>query len=143
MRLVHESSKKISKKRCRRDTMTTISSPAVAKVALYQLALLLPASAALLGLNQVIAYSVLLGGLIQIIPQAWFTRQAFRFAGARRVQSIVSAMYWGETGKVVLSAVLFTAAFLLVRPLNVGALFSSFVITILVQWLSVFAILKR
>ena len=59
------------------------------------------------------------------------------------MQSIVSAMYWGETGKVVLSAVLFTAAFLLVRPLNVGALFSSFVIMILVQWLSVFAILKR
>ena len=89
------------------------------------------------------AYSVLLGGLIQIIPQAWFARQAFRYAGARRVQSIVSAMYWGETGKVVLSAVLFTATFLLVSPLSVGALFSSFVTMILVQWFSIFTVLKR
>ena len=123
--------------------MTTISLPVVKKVALYQLALLLPASAALLGWNMQIAYSVMLGGLIQIVPQAWFARQAFRFAGARRVQSIVSAMYWGETGKVVLSAVLFTATFLLVSPLNVGALFSSFVVMILVQWFLVFTILKR
>ena len=123
--------------------MTTISLPAINKVALYQLALLLPASAALLGWNTVIAYSVLLGGLIQVFPQAWFARQAFRFAGARRVQSIVSAMYWGETGKVVLSAVLFTATFLMVNPLSVGALFSSFVIMILVQSFLVFTILKR
>ena len=123
--------------------MTTISLPAVKKVALYQLALLLPASALLLGWSSVVAYSVLLGGLIQIIPQAWFARQAFRYAGARRVQSIVSAMYWGETGKVVLSAVLFTATFLLVSPLSVGALFSSFVTMILVQWFSIFTVLKR
>jgi ATP synthase protein I len=123
--------------------MTTISLPAVKTVALYQLALLLPASAALLGWDWVIAYSVLLGGLIEIIPQAWFARQAFRYAGARRVQSIVSAMYWGETGKVVLSAVLFTTTFLMVSPLNVGALFSSFVIMILVQWFSIFIVLKR
>ena len=123
--------------------MTTISLPAVKKVALYQLALLLPAAVALLVWDAVVAYSALLGGLIQIIPQAWFALQAFRYAGARRVQSIVSAMYWGETGKVVLSAVLFTATFLLVSPLNVGALFSSFVIMILVQWFSIFTVLKR
>ena len=122
--------------------MTTISLPAVKKVALYQLALLLPASAALLGWDTVVAYSALLGGLIQIVPQAWFARQAFRYAGARRVQSIVSAMYWGETGKVLLSAVLFTATFLLVSPLHVGALSSSFVTMILVQWFSTYTVLK-
>lgn len=123
--------------------MTTIALPAVKKVALYQIALLLPASAALLGWDTVVAYSVLLGGLIQLIPQAWFARQAFRYAGARRVQSIVSAMYWGETGKVVLSAVLFITTFLLVSPLNVGALFGSFVAMILVQWFSILRVLKR
>lgn len=122
--------------------MTTISLPAVKKVALYQLVLLLPASAALLGWDAVVAYSALLGGLIQIVPQAWFARQAFRYAGARRVQSIVSAMYWGETGKVLLSSVLFTATFLLVSSLHVGALFSSFVTMILVQWFSTYKVLK-
>jgi ATP synthase protein I len=123
--------------------MTTISFPAVKRVALYQLALLLPVAALLVSWSTVVSYSVLLGGLIQIFPQAWFARQAFRFAGARRVQSIVSAMYWGETGKVVLTAVLFTVTFLMVKPLNVGALFSCFVLMILIQWILVFKLLKR
>ena len=90
-----------------------------------------------------LAYSVLIGGLIQICPQAWFARQAFRYAGARKVQSIVRAMYWGETGKVVLTTVLFVGTFLMVSPLNVGAMFSSFVIMILVQCLLVVILLKR
>jgi len=123
--------------------MTTISLPAVSRVALYQLGLLIPIAAALINWSPEIAYSVLIGGLIQIGPQAWFARQAFRFAGARRVQSIVRAMYWGETGKVVLTAVLFTSTFLMVSPLDVGALFCSFVIMILVQWFLVFTIVKR
>ena len=123
--------------------MTTISLPAVSRVALFQLGLLLPVAAALLNWSSEIAYSVLIGGLIQIGPQAWFARQAFRFAGARRVHSIVRAMYWGETGKVVLTAVLFTGTFLMVSPLNVGALFCSFVIMILVQCFLVFTIVKR
>ena len=123
--------------------MTTISLPPVKRVALYQLAGLIPLCAILFFWNSVLAYSVLIGGLIQIFPQAWFARQAFRFAGARKVQSIVRAMYWGETGKVILTAVLFIAVFLLVRPLHVGALFSSFLVMILLQGLLVAWLLKR
>lgn len=123
--------------------MTTISLPPVKRVALYQLAGLISVCATLHFWNSVLAYSVLIGGLIQICPQAWFARQAFRFAGARKVQSIVRAMYWGETGKVVLTAVLFIGTFILVRPLNVGALFSSFIAMILLQGLLVARLLKR
>ena len=89
------------------------------------------------------AYSVLIGGLIQIFPQAWFARQAFRYSGARKVQSIVRAMYWGASGKVVLTTVLFVCTFLMVSPINVGAIFSSFVIMILMQCLLVVILLKR
>lgn len=126
--------------------MTTISLPtarAARRVAIYQLALLLSTSALLMVWESVPAYSVLLGGLIQICPQLWFVRQAFRFSGARRVQSIVRAMYWGETGKIVLTAVLFVTTFVTVSPLNVGALFSSFVIMILVQCLLFRKLLSR
>ena len=77
------------------------------------------------------------------LPQAWFTRQAFRYVGARNVQSIVRAMYWGETGKVVLTAVLFVTVFLMVRPLSAGALFISFVVMILVQFVSVVRLFRR
>ena len=123
--------------------MTTISVPPVKRVALYQLACLLPACAVLLFWSTVLAYSVLIGGLIQICPQAWFTRQAFRYAGARKVQSIVRAMYWGETGKIVLTTVLFTVSFMMVKPLLIGAVFSSFVVMILAQYLAVFILLKN
>jgi ATP synthase protein I len=123
--------------------MTTISLPPVKKVALYQLVLLLPVCAVLLFWSSVLAYSVLIGGLIQICPQAWFTRQAFRYTGARKVQSIVRAMYWGETGKIVLTTVLFTVSFVTVKPLFVSAVFSSFVVMILVQYLTVIILLKH
>lgn len=122
--------------------MTTISLPPVKRVAFYQIALLLPACAALLLWSSVLAYSVLIGGLIQICPQAWFARQAFRYAGARNVQSIVRAMYWGETGKIVLTTVLFTVSFVMVTPLSIGAVFASFVTMILVQYLAVIILLK-
>ena len=123
--------------------MTTISLPPVKRVALYQLAFLLPACSVLLLWSSVLAYSVLIGGLIQICPQAWFTRQAFRYAGARKVQSIVRAMYWGETGKIVLTTVLFTVSFVMIKPLYVSALFASFVVMILVQYLAVMILLKN
>jgi ATP synthase protein I len=123
--------------------MTTISLPPVKRVALYQLAFLLPVGGVLLVWSSVLAYSVLIGGLIQICPQAWFTRQAFRYAGARKVQSIVRAMYWGETGKIVLTTVLFTVSFMMIKPLYVSALFASFVVMILVQYLAVMVLLKH
>jgi ATP synthase protein I len=122
--------------------MTTISLPPVKRVALYQIALLLPACAVFLLWSSVLAYSVFIGGLIQICPQAWFARQAFRYAGARNVQSIVRAMYWGETGKIVLTTVLFTVSFVMVTPLSIGAVFASFVAMILVQYLAVIILLK-
>ena len=123
--------------------MTTISSPPVKRVALYQLACLLPVCVVLLLWSSVLAYSVLIGGLIQVCPQAWFTRQAFRYAGARKVQSVVRAMYWGETGKIVLTTVLFTVSFMTVKPLYASALFASFVVMILVQYLTVIILLKH
>ena len=123
--------------------MTTISLPPVKRVALYQLAFLLPACGVLFLWSSVLACSVLIGGLIQICSQAWFTRQAFRYAGARKVQSIVRAMYWGETGKIVLTTVLFTVSFIMIKPLYISALFASFVVMILVQYLAVIILLKH
>ena len=64
-------------------TMTTIPKPPVDKVALYQFLVLLPLSGLLLFVSEIVGYSVLIGGLIQIVPQAWFARQAYKYTGAR------------------------------------------------------------
>ena len=52
-------------------------------------------------------------------------------------------MYWGETGKIVLTTVLFTVSFMMIKPLYVSALFASFVTMILVQYLTVIILLKH
>jgi ATP synthase protein I len=86
--------------------------------------------------SPVAAYSALAGGLIFTLPNAYFARKAFRHAGARSAQQIVSSFYQGEAGKLILSAVLFTMAFKWIQPLDVAALFLSFAIMLVTNWLT-------
>jgi ATP synthase protein I len=74
------------------------------------------------------------GGLIQIGPQAWFAHQAFKYTGARQVDKVVRAIYWGESGKVVLTAALFVTTFILGKQLDFLAVFSAFTVMIPIQW---------
>ena len=113
--------------------MTTIPKPPLTKVAIYQLAALLPTSVLLLLLDTVLAYSVLVGGLVQIAPQAWFARQAYKYSGAKQAPLVVRAMYRGETGKVVLTATLMAVLFALHKQWNYPALFTAFITMIPLQ----------
>lgn len=113
--------------------MTTISKPAILKVTLYQLAVLILLVGILSFEDKLLALSALVGGLIQIIPQAWFSRQAFKYAGARQMDLVVRSMYRGEFGKVVLTAAMFAAAFTLNKQWNYIALFSAFLLMMPLQ----------
>ncbi|MGI9288154.1 MAG: ATP synthase subunit I [Pseudomonadales bacterium] len=75
--------------------------------------------------------SALLGGLIAILPSAWFAWRAFRYNGTRQAERIVGSFYMGEAGKFALLAVLFALVFKLVEPLHIGALFGAFIVTLL------------
>lgn len=113
--------------------MNTIPKPAVMKVVLFQGLLLISVSGFLLLFDTEIAVSIVLGGLIQLIPQAWFTRQAFKYAGANQATAIVRSMYRGETGKLILTACGFVTVFITVDDLNVIALMSAFITMLSVQ----------
>jgi ATP synthase protein I len=113
--------------------MTTIPKPPLTRVAIYQLAALLPASGLLLLMDTVLAYSVLVGGLVQIVPQAWFARQAYKYSGAQQASLVVRAMYRGETGKVVLAATLMAVLFTLHKQWNFFALFIAYIAMIPLQ----------
>ena len=123
--------------------MTTISTPPLYKVALYQTLVLLVVGGFLAIGDIVLAFSVLVGGFIQIGPQAWFARQAFNYTGARQVDKVVRAMYLGESGKIVLTASLFVACFILWEQLNFLAVFSTFILMMPVQWMITVKILKH
>ena len=96
----------------------------------------------LLLIDLVAAYSILLGGLISIVPNGYFAWKAFRFRGARNTPLIVKSFYAGETGKLVMTGVLFALVFAGIRPLNELAVILSFIVTIIVglaatAWVSV------
>ena len=113
--------------------MTTIPKPPLTRVAIYQLAALLPASGLLLLMDTVLAYSVLVGGLVQVVPQAWFARQAYKYSGAQQASLVVRTMYRGETGKVVLAATLMAVLFTLHKQWNFFALFIAYIAMIPLQ----------
>lgn len=76
--------------------------------------------------------SALLGGMIAIVPSAWFAWRAFHYNGTREPERIVGAFYMGEAGKFALLAVLFAVVFKLVQPLHIGVFFGAFIVTLLV-----------
>jgi ATP synthase protein I len=80
-----------------------------------------------------IALSVLIGGLIFLLPNALFTLMAFMFVGARHQKYVVLSFYLGEVVKLSLTAIMFILVFALfnVEPL---ALLLGFILSTLTQW---------
>ena len=107
----------------------------VAKVLLAQLVLTLVLAMLFWGTDgSVSGYSVLLGGLICVIPNAFL---ALRLAVPRRdpgASALVRAAYIGELGKLALTVLLFSMVFVMVRPLAAGALFLGFIAAQLVTF---------
>jgi len=123
-----------ARKRWIENTVITIPKPEILKATLTQLAVLLLIVIALGIADSQLAASALMGGLIQILPQAWFSRQAFKYAGASKVDKVVRSMYRGELGKVVMTATLFAIVFTVSKQWNYPVLFTTFLVMIPLQW---------
>lgn len=94
---------------------------------------LLAAAALLFGVTA--AYSVLLGGLICLIPNCYFAYRAFQYEGARAAREIVKSFYRGEAGKLILTSLLFAGVFAGVKPLNALALFIGYCAVLSISWI--------
>lgn len=110
-----------------------IGSPALGKLYAIQIALLTVASLCSLWGDITTAYSVMLGGLTFIAPNSFFARQVFRYCGAQSTRHVARAFFWGEAGKFVLTAIAFALIFALVKPLNVAALWSAYILALLLH----------
>lgn len=109
--------------------MGTKSVPSVVRYLLVQVAvLLLLSGSGFLILGAVLAYSVLLGGLISIVPGAYFARKVFAYSGARAMHNVVRSAYVGELIKLLLMGTGFALCFALVDPLHVPGLFAGFIL---------------
>lgn len=110
-----------------------IRRPPVHRITLAQLAVLVVMCLLLAVYDKVFAYSVAAGGLIAIVPQAWFAFQAFRRRGAGAVREIARASYAGEIGKFLLSVAGFGIVFAAIRPLDALAVFAGFLAMLVLQ----------
>ena len=85
------------------------------------------------GLN---SYSFLLGAFCSLVPSVYMAWRIFGHKGVRPAKEVVRSFYRGEAGKLVMTVVLLSLVFLLIKPLSAGYFFSGFGFAILSHWLS-------
>ncbi|MGB5998735.1 ATP synthase subunit I [Marinomonas sp.] len=93
-------------------------------------------------LSGLYGYSFVLGALCSLVPNIYMAWRVFGYRGTRPAKDVVRAFYKGETGKLVLTAVLLSLVFLFIKPLAAGSFFAGFGIAILSHWLSPFVLNK-
>lgn len=106
--------------------MTQLPRPPVYRIVIFQLVLTHVFALLAWLYSDVAAYSALLGGLICALPHAYFIWRAFRYRGATKSSQVVQSFYQAEAWKFVLTMLCFAVIFQLVEPLNILALFISF-----------------
>jgi ATP synthase protein I len=107
------------------------------------LAFLVPVCLLLLAFDKVCAVSALCGGLIAVVPQAWFAALAFRWRGARSARAIARSAYAGEVGKFLLSIAGFAALFATMRPINGPAVFAGYIAMLGIHVAGSWVLLRR
>ncbi len=120
-----------------------ITPPPVYRISLVQLAVLLPGCMLLSLWDRVLGLSALCGGLVAVLPQAWFAARAFRIRGASRAREAARAVYAGEVGKFMLSAAGFAAVFILLEPVSGGAVFAAYLVMLAIQITGSWMLLRR
>jgi ATP synthase protein I len=117
--------------------------PPVYRITLVQLAILVLLCLFLLASDKVRAYSVLSGGLIAILPQAYFAALTFRWRGARSARAIARSSYAGQVGKFLLSVAGFAAVFVALRPIDAPAVFAGYLAMLVIQITGSWLLLRR
>ena len=89
--------------------------------------------------SRLAGYSALIGGLIFVIPNAYFAHRAYRYQGARQMHLAVSNIFRAESIKLALTAVFFAAVLTLMEPVHVPALLFTFAVMVVLgtalRWL--------
>ena len=79
------------------------------------------------------ARAIAMGGLVFLLPQAWFAERVFRRQGARIAQEVTQAFYRAEAGKFLLTAAGFAVAFTVSGSAQAGVLLGTYVVLYVVN----------
>lgn len=77
--------------------------------------------------------SVLLGGMVSVVPNAYFARKLFQHQGARAARQIVNGFYTGEAFKLALTFVLFAMVFKFFK-IDPLVFFAAYILAQMVFW---------
>ncbi len=77
--------------------------------------------------------SVVIGGLLCVVPNSYFMLQALRHFGTQRVVDATLGFFKGQMGKMVLTALGFALAFRFYDALHAPTAFGSFILMMFVQ----------
>ena len=103
------------------------------EVWLKQISLLLIIIIVVAYFDRLYAKSILIGGLIFILPSIYFALVTFRSSDTKSVKLLLHNIYRGEFGKFLLTTTCFAIAFVLLKPFNVVVLFSTFFIMTIIN----------
>jgi len=112
--------------------IVNLKAPPIYKIIVTQsIATLLAALSAFALLDGIAGYSVLLGGMVSTLPNAYFAVKAFRYSGARQMPLVIKSFYAGESGKMIITVVMFALIFAGVKPLNEMAVIISYILVLI------------
>jgi ATP synthase protein I len=97
-------------------------------IVLGQLAISLLAALTLLAIGWIHAYSGLIGGMIAALANVFFASRVFVRYRAQEPEKLLGRFYGAELQKLVLTAALFAAAIIGVKPLSAMALFGVYLL---------------
>ena len=120
-----------------------IARPPVHRITLAQLATLSLMCLLSMAYEPVIAWSLGAGGLVAIIPQAYFAHLAFRWRGAKSARAMARSSYAGEIGKFLLSVAGFAVVFATVRPIDGLSVFIGYLVMLAIQIIGSWLLLSR
>ena len=88
-----------------------------------------------LGARIEIAISIVLGGMVFIIPNAYFAKNVFRHSAADSPHLAVRWFYVGEIIKLLATVLIFTFCFLFIKKLNVPILILTYAVMLILNLL--------
>jgi ATP synthase protein I len=89
----------------------------------------------LLVVDRHLGLSALAGCFIATLAHLWFAWRVFASASSEPGQ-ILGTVYGAEVGKIILTVMLFIAAFVLIKPLSVVSLMAAYLLTTWIPWLA-------
>ena len=115
--------------------MHKASTTQVRRILLVHLLASIIISTLLLVIDQVSFWSGLTGGLIATLANGYFAWKVFYKQLESKPEKILARYYGAEVGKIILTVMLFSAAILMIKPINIIALLGVYLFNTMIPWL--------